>query len=347
MALTRSSWLAAAALAVLVVVATGVLMHAPAPSEAPAGVSAPTSDAEPPVPPVRAVFGVTENTGRLERDDLDEVSGLAASRRRSDLLWVHNDSGARPRLYAIGADGRDRGAVDVSGASNVDWEDLASFELDGVPYLLIADVGDNAARRRSVTLYVIEEPELIGDRFGRRARARVAWSIDVVYDGGPLDCEGVAVDVPGGRVLLVSKRTVPLRLYEVPLRATTASDKPVVASLVGDVFGIPQPVASDLAEDPQFGRFRSQATALDVSSDARELIVVTYGNAYRFSRAEGEGWREAVARAPDIVLLPRMVQTEAGAYSADGRSLWVTTERRPAPLYRVDRLPEDPPDVPL
>jgi hypothetical protein len=35
-----------------------------------------------------------------------------------------------------------------------------------------------------------------------------------------------------------------------------------------------------------------------------------------------------------------MRQAEALAFSRDGRSLFVTTERRPAPLFRLDRLAE-------
>ena len=158
-------------------------------------------------PPQPQIFGNAVYAGQIENSEIDEASGLAASRRRSDLLWTHNDSGAPPRLYAVGVDGRDHGAVDVRGASNVDWEDLAAFQIDEVPYLLIADVGDNDAERRSVMLYIVEEPELRRDRFEDGTAVSVAWSLEVVFEDGPVDCEGVAVDVPGQRVLLVSKRT--------------------------------------------------------------------------------------------------------------------------------------------
>ena len=334
--MNRTWSLVLAALPVLVLLVVAIAMRAPGGSVEPRSIESTDMAAA----LVRAPFDDGFFVGSIARGGIDEASGLAASRRRSDLLWVHNDSGSEARLYAVGSDGRDLGAVSVSGASSVDWEDLASFELDGMPRLLIADVGDNSATRESVMLYVVEEPELSGERFNRRATVPVAWALEVVYEDGPLDSEGAAVDVAGDRILLISKRTVPLRLYEVPLRAGTAQvGSSTVATLLAEIANIPEPTAADVEEDPRFGQFRSQATALDVSPDGRELLVVTYKDAYRYVRAEAETWEQAVSRPPELVVLPRMAQTEAGAYADDGRSLWVTTEQRPAPLFRLDRLP--------
>jgi hypothetical protein len=270
-------------------------------------------------PPEPQAFGDAVHAGQIENSEIDEASGLAASRRRSDLLWTHNDSGAVPRLYAVGVDGRDHGAVDLRGASSVDWEDLAAFEIDGVPYLLIADTGDNDAERKSVMLYIVEEPELRGDRFEDGAAVSVAWSLEVVFEDGPMDCEGVAVDVPGQRILFVSKWTVPLRLYEIPLHPSGSEVRsPAVATRVAEIANIPQPTNADREEDPKFGQFRSQTTALDVTADASELLLVTYANAYRFERAAGEGWLQAVSRPGERLAIPLMAQTEAGAYALDG-----------------------------
>ena len=281
--------------------------------------------------------------GELENAALDETSGLAASRRRPDLLWAINDSGAPPRLFALGLDGSDRGTVDLAGATNVDWEDLAAFELDGTPYLLVADVGDNAARRDRVVLYVLEEPVLGADRFPAGSTASVAWAIELVYEDGPLDCEAVGVDAASGRVLLVSKRTEPARLYEAPLRP--AAPGRVRATRVAEITNLPRPTAADLEEDPLFGAFRAQVTALDVAADGLELVAVTYKDAYRFPRNDDQSWAEAVSGLPEVLTLPRMVQTEAGAYGADGAALYVTSEQRPAPLIRLDLAPPGPPAV--
>ena len=79
--------------------------------------------------------------GRLQNAQIDEASGLARSQRYPDVFWVANDDGPSV-LYAIDSTGKDLGRVTIKDASNRDWEDLASFTLDGVPYLLAADIGD-------------------------------------------------------------------------------------------------------------------------------------------------------------------------------------------------------------
>ncbi len=56
--------------------------------------------------PERAAFGPAVRVGALENESLRECSGLAASNRRSDLLWAVNDSGNGPYLYALQLDGR-------------------------------------------------------------------------------------------------------------------------------------------------------------------------------------------------------------------------------------------------
>src|SRR4051794_35074519 len=45
-------------------------------------------------------------TGAVAAPEATELSGLVASRRRAGVLWTHNDSGDRPRLFALASDGR-------------------------------------------------------------------------------------------------------------------------------------------------------------------------------------------------------------------------------------------------
>jgi hypothetical protein len=65
-------------------------------------------------------------------------------------------------------------------------------------------------------------------------------------------------------------------------------------------------------------------------------VVVTYKDAYLFRRPAGEDWATAFARSPQLIPLPPMRQAEAISFAADQRSLYVTSEGRPAPLYRLD-----------
>ena len=98
--------------------------------------------------------------------------------------------------------------------ANRDWEDLSSFRIGALAYLLVADTGDNDAKRKHVQLYVVPEPDLDLDD---KVKVEPAWKVDFVYPGGPRDAEAVAVDTANQRVLVLTKRTLPPELYEVPL----------------------------------------------------------------------------------------------------------------------------------
>jgi hypothetical protein len=277
--------------------------------------------------------------GNVDNVLTTELSGLARSHRRQDLLWAINDSGGQPTLFALGSDGRDLGQVQVQSASNIDWEDLAAFELEGKPYLLIADVGDNFAWRPAVTLYVVPEPELTGARFSG-ASVEPTWVLRVRYADGPRDCEAVAVDAVARRVLLLSKRDVPARLYALPLverkDAVRSLENLLVARLATAVPGIPQPTNRDLLEDEIHGASRSMPTAMSVAPDRSAALVFTYKDVYRFARKAGEGWAQALSRVPERVEMPLLKALEAGTYAGDARTFYATSEYRPTPIFRYE-----------
>jgi len=293
-----------------------------------------------PVALERAPYGDAVYAGRAGSPLLTEASGLAASRRQGDLLWSHNDSGQRPRLYAFATDGSERGRVWVDDVDPVDWEDLAAFTWRGTPYLLIADTGDNWSWRDRVELLVVEELPLIGSGFPRGTSVPVAWRIPFRFEDGPRDCEAVAVDPEGPRVLLLSKRTVPPVLYELPLLPETGAETEAlrVARRLAEVPGIPPPTAEDVEDRRWLGRYSAMPTGLDISPDGRLAAVLTYREAYLFERAPGESWADAFTRRPQRIPMPPLRQAEAIAFGSDGRTLFVTGEKRPAPLFRLDWL---------
>ncbi|MEM6986509.1 MAG: hypothetical protein AAF499_08200, partial [Pseudomonadota bacterium] len=94
----------------------------------------------------------------LSDSELVETSGLAATRSGELGYWALNDGGHRNILFRLDARGDTVARLPVRGARNTDWEDLASFSWRGAHWLLIADVGDNAARRARVSLYLVPEP---------------------------------------------------------------------------------------------------------------------------------------------------------------------------------------------
>src|SRR5690348_17331988 len=66
-----------------------------------------------------------EQVGRLGAKDIEESSGLVASRRHADVLYTHNDSGGAPVIFAIRPDGSLLKQFRVPG-KHTDWEDIAT-----------------------------------------------------------------------------------------------------------------------------------------------------------------------------------------------------------------------------
>lgn len=282
--------------------------------------------------------------GRVRDPLLAEISGLAVTRTSDDRLWAINDSGGEAALYMIDRPGNYLGKVMVAGAVNLDWEELATFYFEGRPHILIADVGDNANQhagetrgtRSHVTLYIVEEPRIDGPRPALNQRVEPSWVQKFVYEDGPRDCESVAVDPDSGKVLLLSKRTNPPALYELPLGPQYA-DTRQVARRVADVTGLPMPLDKEKLPNNRYGKYAFQNTAMDISSDGRQAVVLTYGATWLFERAFDESWAEAFARDPRLVATPFLNQAEALAFTPDARNLYVTSEGIPAPVLRLVR----------
>jgi hypothetical protein len=289
--------------------------------------------------PEPAAFGPAVRAGTLENALLKECSGLAASEKREDLLWAVNDGGNGPYLYALDTNGRDLGRVRVEGVDNRDWEGLDSFVLDGRAFLLIADFGDNRRRHDTHTLIVVQEPEPPGG--GHLAEAeplQVSWRIRYTYPGRFHDAEAVAVDERMETVLVLTKRDATPVLYEIPLRPK-AGDFQVVARQLVLVEGIPPPSLDDLLYP--YGAYRSQPTAMDIDPRGRHAVVLTYKDAYLFSRHFNEGWVSAFQRSPEVIPLPRpehhpdLRQREAVCFDRKGWSLFVTSEGENAALFTI------------
>ena len=264
--------------------------------------------------------------GLVTSRQLDEISGLAASHVHEGVLWATNDGGNPARLYAISRRGRLLARFDVAGVKNVDWEDLASFELHGRHYLLLADTGDNGGRRPGFALHVFEEPGKLAN-----GTLRPAWTIRARWPDGPRDCEAVAVDAAAGQVLLVSKKRVPPELFALPLADPRGAV--VEARRIGRLAGVPQVGAELRRRDPRLAALFSQVTAADISPDQRTLAVMTYGSVLFYRRNAGESWANAAARTPEAHDIPPIPQAEALAWSAGGSGLYATGEFNPAPLF--------------
>lgn len=247
----------------------------------------------------------------LANADILESSGLAASRATPNVFWTHNDSGDGPRLFAFDESGQDLGVVSLAGITAIDWEDIASFRRDNQGWLLVADVGDNTRRRETCQLHLLPEPAL------HKRTATVHTTINFRYEGSPKDCEAVGIDGSSNTVLLATKATFRPEIFVLQL-PPAPTERVLVARLITTI-SVPF------------------ATALDVSPDGRRAIVLTYADAYEFQRREYESWADAFKRQPQVIKMPARRQGESICYAPDGRSLFLTSEKQPTPLWKVQR----------
>ena len=267
--------------------------------------------------------------GRLEDPGIREASGLARSQRAANVLWTLNDNGADEWLHAISPRGKRLGEFDLRKAKNVDWEDLASFTLDGKPYLLVADIGDNDAKHKTRTLYFVKEPAA-----KKKDSEKLDWRIDFRYPGGPRDAESVAVDIDKQRVLLLSKRDIPPVLYELPLRVETTDI--ITAKPLGAITSLPRPSRQDVEFAPKTKDWYWQPVGMDISADNQAAVILTYRAVYYYERAPGQDWFDALNTKPRRVSIGNFQNAEAIAFGDDRRTIVVTGENRNSPLLAID-----------
>lgn len=256
-----------------------------------------------------------QDLGALRDPAVRELSGLARSHRYGDLLWGINDSGNAPVLVAIRPGDGIRGQVLVEGAANTDWEDIASFEIDGAPYLAIADTGDNFSVRRSAAVILVPEPEPMAETVTPIRTVRFTWA------DGPRDVESMAVDILNDRILLADKGRQPPGLYALPLHGGGPDPHPVRIASFPNLIPTPPPRALPIG-----AHWRGTPTAMSLSDDGRRLVVLTYESVSTFDRAPDQSWAAALASPVASVRLPVGGTQESVALSADGHSAILASE---------------------
>lgn len=210
-----------------------------------------------------AACRVLQPPTEIRHPELAETSGAALGAGPGEVVWTHSDSGGETALYALRPDGEVLGSVEIEGADNRDWEDLAAGPCPAGRCLYIADVGDNEGEREEVSIYRVPEPE-VGGAPVRAERFRVR------YPGGPRDAESLFV-LPDGGVYLITKgrnSNVALYRYPLPLRA----DETVELERVLDFS----------RSEVEIGR---QLTAASATPDGRWVAVRDY-QALRIHSAE-------------------------------------------------------------
>lgn len=238
-----------------------------------------------------------EAVGALEGSALEEVSGVVASLAHEGVFWVHNDSGDSARFFAVDASGARLATIKVSNAQATDWEDIARGPCPSGTCLYLADIGDNAEKRTTYTIYRVPEPATVADA------TVTAEALTFSYPDGSHNAETLLVHPTTGAITVITKVYIgESSIYEMPLPQT-----PGTTVVMKDAGGVKPPSGSVLF------------TGGDVHPSGRGVILRTYSELWYYPLAPGATVAAALAGTPCPMPVASEGQGEAVGFLADGK----------------------------
>jgi len=272
----------------------------------------------------------TERTAILSDKRIHESSGLARSLRHPGVFWTHNDSGGEPCLFAINHQGQTLAKIRVPKAANFDWEDITQgLNEKGRPSLFIGDIGDNLKVRATLQIYQIPEPDLPKDATKEMDSAEPEiWHLS--YPDGRHNAETLMMHPVTRRLYLLTKEEEgKSTLYSVPEKRV--SGQGLTLEKITTLFF---PARQRMGKRPAMA---SMTTGGDFSPDGRRLVIATYNYLHEWKLKHGEALDISIQTPSHLIEPPLTPQMEAICYDEDGKTLWITSEQLPTPLYRLQR----------
>ncbi len=243
----------------------------------------------PPIPPEPQLpeFEAGKATGDIDNAEIDEASGLVSSLNWPGLLWIHNDSGDKNRVFLIDKKAQWKATFNITGAENRDWEDIAISKFsDGENYIFLGDIGDNeASYNNDYRIYKFKEPKTLPPALSVNTLDN-AETIRFKYPDGSHDAETLLIDHQTKDLYVITKREDRVRIYQLPYPQSTTTQN--LAVFIGDLpFGAP------------LGGVPTGATAGDISNDNSEIIIKNYFQIFYWKLKKGENIKQALQRNSD------------------------------------------------
>jgi hypothetical protein len=266
-------------------------------------------------------FGNRVDCGLIAYDQISEASGIAASRRNPGVLWTHNDSGDKNRLFALNMKGKHLGVYTIAGAAARDWEDIAigPGPVEGQHYLYIGDIGDNGREYEYKYIYRIQEPKVDSSQAPVDTTLFGAETIAVFYPLVNYGAEALMVDPLTKDIYILTKGDTSSHVFRAAYPQSTKRGtrlEQMAMLRLGWVVGG------------------------DISPSGDEILVKTYPAIYYWARSPGQNLWQAFEKAP--VMLPYILepQGEAIGWKAGGNGYYTIGEEFrgiPARLYFYPR----------
>ena len=261
-----------------------------------------------------APFSAPQDGGLVANDLLDEVSGLVASRKNPDALWVHNDSGHPPELYLISTAGNLLAIYRLADAVNFDWEDIAigPGPEEGETYLYVGDIGDNVSMYDERYIYRFAEPTYSPSSHVVVDTITAYDRLGFFYRDGSPDAETLLLDPITQDLYVLTKEQTQIGVYRLSY--------PPGARLRQQA----QPVATLPFEGVNL---LDRLVGGDISADGMEVLLKTYEHVLYWSRKDTSITLPALLQLPADTL-PYWIepQGEAIGFAADSSGYYTLSE---------------------
>ncbi len=271
-------------------------------------------------------FGFREDKGIIESNEINEASGIAASKKNPGVLWTHNDSGDKSRIFAIDSSGNTLATFYLAGVQNRDWEDICIGPGDTTDeqYIYIGNIGDNSKRYFPKYIYKIVEPKLTS---GVAPTDTIISNVDRLafgYENGKRNAETLMIDPKTLDLYVVSKEQN-TKVYQIAYPYTFTSSPSLDIDTAKVVATLPF----------------STAVGGDISPDGNEILIKTKSIIYYWQKEESETVIELLQKTPTTVPYFKEPQGEAVCWAPDSSGYYTISEGSHPHLYFYPRLVTD------
>ncbi len=269
-----------------------------------------------------------KKVGNLADPEIDEASGLIASRCNPGVFWTHNDSGDDAFIFAVAKTGASLGTWRIPRATNVDWEDIAEYkDKSGKCFIYIGEIGDNRERIKEHVIYRVPEPTVMAEEMSpSKKNARMTDVPDILrftYPDGPHNAETLMVEPRSAAIYVLTKdRRGPAAVFR--LKPSFNDPAPIQAEKIAEI-SVPAIMGGLI-------------TGGDISPDGRRMILCDYVSGYEYVLPDGsDRFDDMWGQSPKIVDIGDRSEGEAACYGPNGEALYSTSEGVGAPIYEILR----------
>jgi serine/threonine protein kinase len=161
--------------------------------------------------------GIVKQTGVVKAPMVNEASALIKSSKHPGLFYTLCDANNPTQLYTIDEMGKLHATLQVSGATNIDWEALTT---DSAGNIYVGDIGNNLGRHRKRTIYRIVEPDkFTSDKPHQPQTVAITGTWHYTYPDKPFDAESLLFQGEHFWIISKARKLGETKLYRLPVAA--------------------------------------------------------------------------------------------------------------------------------